>query len=185
MARDQLAVVSDQAWDGPSELRHAGRNLRNLGLAMDLCVLGIGPQLLDRPDLDLARRKDKIHGVDNSQGRGDAYRSAPQNEGVSAIAVLGKQKRPRGLSSGRNSSMIKGYVKGARKVNPKCESESHYLSSPDPAETTRRHRSIFVLIGEPPGFTCGGGFLDQEWIFDKNRWIPAGFSTKIVKSTLI
>jgi basic membrane lipoprotein Med (substrate-binding protein (PBP1-ABC) superfamily) len=37
-----------------------------------------------------------------------------------------KQKRPQGLSSGRNSSMIKGYVKGARKVNPKCEPESHF-----------------------------------------------------------
>jgi len=65
--------------------------------------------------------------------------------------------------------MIKGYVKGARNVNPKCESESHYLSSPDPAETTRRHRSIFVLIDQPPGFTRGGGYLEQGWIPDKNR----------------
>jgi hypothetical protein len=52
--------------------------------------------------------------------------------------MSGKQKRPQGLSSGRNSSMIKGYVKGARIVNPKCESESHFgaggfqLDSVDP-----------------------------------------------------
>lgn len=40
--------------------------------------------------------------------------------------MSGKQKRPQGLSFGRNSSMIEGCVKGARKVNPKCESESHF-----------------------------------------------------------
>jgi hypothetical protein len=39
--------------------------------------------------------------------------------------MWGNQKRPRGLSSGRNSSMFHGYVKGARNVNTKCESESH------------------------------------------------------------
>jgi hypothetical protein len=38
-----------------------------------------------------------------------------------------KEKRPDELSSGRNSSMIKGYVKGARNVNRKCESESHIV----------------------------------------------------------
>jgi hypothetical protein len=32
-------------------------------------------------------------------------------------AMWEKQKRPRGISSGRKTSMIKGYVKGARKVN--------------------------------------------------------------------
>jgi hypothetical protein len=30
MARDQLAVVRDQAGHGPAELRHAGGDLRNL-----------------------------------------------------------------------------------------------------------------------------------------------------------
>ena len=38
--------------------------------------------------------------------------------------MSGNQKRPRGVSSGRNSSMIKGYVKGARNVNPFCSVES-------------------------------------------------------------
>ena len=42
----------------------------------------------------------------------------------SGSAMWGNQKRPRGGSSGRNSSMIKGYVKGARNVNPFCGVES-------------------------------------------------------------
>ena len=37
-----------------------------------------------------------------------------------------KEQRPGELSPGRNSSMIKGYVKGARNVNCKCESGSHF-----------------------------------------------------------
>jgi uncharacterized protein (DUF983 family) len=41
--------------------------------------------------------------------------------------MVSKEKRPGELSPGRNSSMIKGYVKGARNVNRKCESESLFL----------------------------------------------------------
>ena len=38
-----------------------------------------------------------------------------------------KEKRPDELSHGRKSSMITGYVKGARNVNRKSESESHFV----------------------------------------------------------
>ena len=72
VAGDQLAVVCHQARHSPAELGHAGSDLRNLGLAMDLCVLGIGAQLFDRPDLNLARRKDKIHGTGRSLAAGKA-----------------------------------------------------------------------------------------------------------------
>lgn len=41
-------------------------------------------------------------------------------------AMWGNKKRPRGVSSGRKIPMIFWYVKGARKVNPKCESELHF-----------------------------------------------------------
>ena len=38
-----------------------------------------------------------------------------------------QKKSPRELFSGRNSSIVKGYVKGARNVNRKCESGSHFV----------------------------------------------------------
>ncbi|MCV2876369.1 hypothetical protein OE810_08875 [Rhodobacteraceae bacterium XHP0102] len=63
---------------------------------------------------------------------------SPQDMGSSTIAMSEKQKRSRGVSSERNSSMIREYVKGARNVNPKCESESRFgvggfpLDSADP-----------------------------------------------------
>ena len=41
--------------------------------------------------------------------------------------MVPKKKRPGEFSPGRNSSMIKGYVKGARNVNRKCESESLFF----------------------------------------------------------
>jgi hypothetical protein len=44
-----------------------------------------------------------------------------------------KQKRPRGISSGRKSSMIKGYVKGARKVNLIFVLNQRVLQSPNHA----------------------------------------------------
>jgi len=45
-------------------------------------------------------------------------------------AMWEKQKRPRGISSGRKSSMIKGYVKGARKVNLIFVLNQRVLQSP-------------------------------------------------------
>ena len=59
----------------------------------------------------------------------------PIRAGNSASDTIGaamweKQKRPRGISSGRNSSMIKGYVKGARKVNLIFVLNQRVLQSP-------------------------------------------------------
>ena len=76
-------------------------------------------------------------------------------------AMWEKQKRPRGISSGRKSSMIKGYVKGARKVN---------------------HVLCFESVGSAKSKTgrCWDGF--QPW----PNWLgfgQGGFLTKIVKST--
>jgi len=45
-------------------------------------------------------------------------------------AMWEKQKRPRGISSGRKSPMIKGYVKGARKVNLIFVLNQRVLQSP-------------------------------------------------------
>jgi hypothetical protein len=57
---------------------------------------------------------------------GQAKRAAKSGSDKISIRDVGEnKKRPRGLSSGRKTSMIYRYVKGARNVNTKCESESH------------------------------------------------------------
>ena len=90
MARDQLAVVGNHAGHGPAELGHAGSNFGHLVVAMNLGIAGIGAQPGNRPGLYLARREDEVHGM--------------------GLGIWGteNEKRPRGGSSGRNSSMIKG-----------------------------------------------------------------------------
>jgi hypothetical protein len=148
---------------------------------MDLCVLGIGAQLLDRPDLNLAWRKHKIHGVGGSRGRGDAYWTAPLQKGASTVAMSGNQKRPRGFSSGRNSSMIKGYVKGARNVNRKCESVSHFVwvASAWIPQTqpglggflTKILKSTFGTSGARTSF-CYLCILSETRFRLASRWIP-------------
>ena len=90
MARDQFAIVSHHAGDGPTELGHAGGDLRHLLVAMHLGIAGIGAQPGNRPSFDLARREDEVHGMGLRMWR------------------MGNEKCPRGGSSGRNSSMIKG-----------------------------------------------------------------------------
>jgi len=45
-------------------------------------------------------------------------RAAGMAGGRVGIRDMGKRKRPRGISSGRYSSMIKEYVKEARNVKP-------------------------------------------------------------------
>ena len=90
MARDQFAIVGHHAGHGPAELGHAGGDLRHLLVAMDLGIAGIGAQPGNRPGFDLARREHEVHGA----GLG--------------MWGTGNEKRPRGDSSGRNSSMVKG-----------------------------------------------------------------------------
>jgi hypothetical protein len=63
--------------------------------------------------------------------------------------MSGKQKRPQGLSFGRKSSMIKGYVKGARNVKPFLRVESMCSAVPQ-----KRH--------------CRGGF--PSWL----NWLASG-----------
>ena len=61
MARDQLAVVGNQARHGPAELRHASSDLRDLVRAMRLRVFCIGLELGQRPGLDRVRGKAQGH----------------------------------------------------------------------------------------------------------------------------
>lgn len=75
--------------------------------------------------------------------------------------MSGKQKRPQGLSSGRKSSMIKGYVKGARNVKPFLRVESTCSGA-----SKKYHRQ--------GGFPCWLNWLDFGL---------GGFLTKILKST--
>jgi hypothetical protein len=75
--------------------------------------------------------------------------------------MSGKQKRPQGLSSGRKSSMIKGYVKGGSFVKPFLSVES-------------------TCSGASKKYHRPGGF--PSWL----NWLDfglGGFLTKIVKST--
>ncbi|GHC34963.1 hypothetical protein GCM10007291_40260 [Gemmobacter nanjingensis] len=54
MARDQLAVGSDKAGDGPAELCHAGGDFCHLIGVMGLCIPGVGPETGEGPMLDPA-----------------------------------------------------------------------------------------------------------------------------------
>ena len=52
VARDQLAVLTDEAGHRPAELGHAGGDLRDLVGAMHLRVLRVGLEARQRPRLD-------------------------------------------------------------------------------------------------------------------------------------
>jgi hypothetical protein len=52
VARDQLAVVTDEAGHGPAELGHAGGDLRDLVGPVQLRVLRVGLEPRKRPGLD-------------------------------------------------------------------------------------------------------------------------------------
>ena len=56
------AIRKKAGGHGPAETRHAGRDARDLIGTVHLGVPGIGAQPLDRPELDLARRKGEVHG---------------------------------------------------------------------------------------------------------------------------
>ena len=57
----EIAAWSSSCWLGPAELGHAGGDLGHLIGAADLGIAGVGPQPVDRPSLDLARREDLVH----------------------------------------------------------------------------------------------------------------------------
>jgi hypothetical protein len=58
-------------------------------------------------------------------------RAASMFSSGSGVRDVGKKKTPGRVSSGRYSSMIKGYVKGARNVKPFLRLESTRSGSPE------------------------------------------------------
>ena len=102
MPGDQLAIVCNHAGHGPAELRHAGRDLRNLVGAVDFGIAGIGAQPVNRPGLDLARRKHEVHGR-FSFGQGGQAETRRR---------LGQQQN-RDPRCGENKRAREGYPPGA------------------------------------------------------------------------
>ena len=82
MSGDQLTIIGHHAGNGPAELGHAGGDLGHLVSAVDLGVAGIGPQPVNRPGLDLAGRKDEVHGRFSfgASGRAEARRREGQQQ---------------------------------------------------------------------------------------------------------
>ena len=103
MPGDQFAIVGHHAGHGPAELRHAGRELGHLIGAVDLGIAGIGPQSVERPSLDLARREDQVHGVAFIWGRADK----PMRTLADASVRIGIR------DVGENESAREGYLPGA------------------------------------------------------------------------
>ena len=56
-------MLADHAGYGPAKLRHACGDLGHLVVAVNFGVVGVGPQPINRPRLDLAWREDKVHGA--------------------------------------------------------------------------------------------------------------------------
>ena len=96
MPGDQLAIIGHHARHGPAELGHAGCDLGHLVVVVDLGIASIGPQPVDRSRLDLAWRKDKVHGGGLNLvegGHADARRRMPS--GQIGVGDLGEIKNAR------------------------------------------------------------------------------------------
>ena len=61
MARDQLAIGGDEAGDRPAKFGHAGGDLCHLVGIVGLGVADIGPEAGQRPMLDPAGQKGRVH----------------------------------------------------------------------------------------------------------------------------
>ena len=109
MPGDQLAIVGHHAGYGPAKLCHAGGDLGDLVRAVDLGIARIGAQPINWLGFNLAWRKHQVHGVAFILGRAETtIRAGRCQRQDRDLRCQEKRKRPRGLSSGRNSSMIKG-----------------------------------------------------------------------------
>ncbi len=161
VARDQFAVLADEAGHGPTELGHAGGDLRDLVCAMRLRVLRVGLEARQRPGLDRVRGEAQRHG-----GQGSSVGWMPVASGLRMPCWTphGVQRLP--AVSGRKAS-VHWFLRGARVAPasgwlPKNPALSLAMSRASPA-------SIRISPGRNRKLPGGGLRPDPRWIPGSRR----------------